>query len=138
MKRYPLLTYQLDHLTRNNGIPIIFDISELDILHNALVIKDGSSAAQMVWITIRTQSEDYDMSRMCVCGHVKKEHYQYIRNGKKAWCCKGCDPISKLGPGNFGFEHGSYAAAMLDASHHEFKEVTNGNTASDNEASTEL
>lgn len=61
---------------------------------------------------------------LCRCGHVREEHYTYIRNGRDQSRCKKCDPwngIRGKGEGNFAIESGSRFEQADRAADHNFE-----------------
>lgn len=60
-------------------------------------------------------------SDLCVCGHERRLHYDYILNGHLQSHCKGCDPMVGMPPGNYKMASDSYMRAMYHAADHDFK-----------------
>lgn len=49
-----------------------------------------------------------ESDRCSVCGHARSEHYEYFRNDRPTPMCRLCDPMYRMGSGNFlvGPEYG--------------------------------
>lgn len=64
------------------------------------------------------------MDDLCVCGHPRSDHYNYILNGEPQVRCKSCDPLTSVRSSGdvelIGFEEGTYARAMYFAADHDF------------------